>query len=136
MIMGDIQDVMSSPMLRPDALPRGRFAVHLRRHHKLGVHYTILTDALSLINDIVSLPIVRRVHLHALSAQPCSRCRLRITVDRHLVRLRFSFGIRRQLFTIEARSPNETASVVNRLIQLAMESDIEFHIKDKANEEP
>jgi hypothetical protein len=56
-------DVQNTARLRPDKWYRGPHSIHVHRHPKLGKHCTIIKSAVPLINGVLALRALKRVHL-------------------------------------------------------------------------
>jgi len=103
-------------MLRADTLTRGAFAIHVRRHAKLGLHKTVIKSALPVINAAIASPLVWRVDLGKITCTP-PRAKLgaifRIQAAR--ITLIFTDQHRRQQFLICAREVASAPTIVEAL---------------------
>lgn len=100
-------------MLRQDSLYRGKHAIHVRKHPKLGRHRTILKIALPLISEMLASEEVWRIDLGLISARHGSR-RVSIMYGSQQAQISLTIcDVRwRQCFVISARSSEAVASVI------------------------
>lgn len=99
-------------MLRQDKLYRGQYAVHVKKHSKLGLHKTILRCAVPVISAVMKLPEVWRIDFGkiSLSKSPSKR-RCRIKVDEARVALVIDDTSRQQEILICARAVHQATTI-------------------------
>lgn len=106
-------------MLRPDGLPRGQFALHFRKHHKLGRHRTIIKGAVPYIQAAIALPEVWRIDLGKIDRRSVrSRLGVQLKTDRARISLVVVDDYRRQRFLICARAVELAPEIVSTLLAL------------------
>jgi len=115
-----------------DHLPRGKYAAHVRTNRKIGDHKTLLTDALPLVNGILRLPAVWRVHLGRIGipAHP-QRKELLIGSRKKTIEFLFSNEYRTQRFTVEICQPGGHRTITERLRLIASSSQIEVRLNQR-----
>lgn len=100
-------------MLLQDDLYRGKDAIHVHKHRKLGKHRTIIKTALPFINAALNLKEVWRIDFGKISCGAAStRAGMVIKVDRANVWLTITSTRRRQEFRICVWAPSSASAVV------------------------
>lgn len=118
-------------MLRRDNLYRGRNAIHVKRHRKLGKHLTVIKPAVSVINAILSLAEVEKVNLGLIrgtwGSQQCFIV-LRPWDAGNKIKLTLAAPGCMQFCTIDLRIPNKFKTITAALHDVAKKEN--FSVTD------